>query len=97
MLVTEQNINEVKIGGWAYHCCELDLAQVDEKMLQDIKYDAEDPMFNYVYHNNKIDALTECFATLCREHLGIGSIVDCAEAIKDLYGRICDELNLPKN
>ncbi len=95
MLVQRHNINQVKIGGWAYHCCEEDLRMVDQSLLEDIKNDVEDPIVNYFYHDKRIDALTECFATHCRSYrVGGSATLDSDDAIRNLYEMICKELNL---
>ena len=98
MFITKENLKEVKVGGWVYPCCHKDLQILDAELLQEITEDIEedDYWMGYRYHENKIEALTEIFATWCRSHMGKGSHCDCESAIKEVYSMICDELHLPK-
>lgn len=97
MFLTKENIEQVKVGGWAYHCCHEDLLQVNPDELEYIRnevIDEDENELGYRYHENKIDALTEIFATWCRSHKGKGSICDCESTIKKVYSMICEELKL---
>lgn len=96
MIVSDKNIDLVKIGGYAFHCCECDLSEVDEILLQKIRNDNEDdePMFNYQYFDKRIDALSTCFRMHLSSHDGVR--IDCSDAIEELYQEILKELNIKK-
>ena len=59
MRVTEKNIDQVKVGGWAFQCCECDLQEVTNELIEEITSDTKEGDFTWDYHEKREDAMLE--------------------------------------
>jgi hypothetical protein len=60
MRVTIENIDQVKVDGWLFCCCECDLEIADEETIAQIKQDLIDGEdWGWHYNETKEEALNE--------------------------------------